>query len=227
MRLATLIAACLMTLAAHSGDRPTGEAVYNAVSAEHREWYLESYRCQLEKARREFEAAEKKSPIRNRARRLASLSEQIEAVEAIERNDPPHLPYMMRGEIKVGRFGYIPRVNIVQVLGPQEVIVQFPAIKGSRPQRIVVGGGVVANVPGSPAKPPGPPFIVRGVDTDGMVDGAESVLIDGVLRVTGTETYATVTGGTNTAFVLEAFDASSVFNVANKESDGTIKTYER
>jgi len=50
------------------------------------------------------------------------------------------------------------------------------------------------------------PFFVRGVETSGMIDDQEVDLRTRAFVITKSETYATVNGGTNTAFVLEAVD---------------------
>lgn len=105
-------------------------------------------------------------------------------------------PQLQVGQI--GRFILSPRPNIRvrQVLGPEEALVAYQRIDGKTY----------------------PMFLLRGFSTAGWADDTE-VKFTRVGEVTGTHSYETAGGGTNTVFVVEPFDVAAAEKFLGAEKD--------
>lgn len=112
--------------------------------------------------------------------------------------------------LTIGDFGQIyagtPRVNVQQVVDANTMLIRVsysvPAFKilGSQPGRqTVVESFQTEQIT----------LMVKGVSTKGATDGAGFDLPQ-VFEVTGTKTYRTVGGGSNTVFVVEPLDTERV-----------------
>lgn len=175
--------------------RTLGESAYDNAPERHRQWYVEHYRAA--RAQVEAELGET-AQLRKRARSAAQRKE-IEAALAkvrqrqadLSRNDPPLIPRLTAGALSTGRVvrldtsrqsslpvDALRRLTVFQVVGFGEVLVQPTYLE------------------------PGPLLLLRNVDTTDVVVGAEFAR-SGLFSVTGTDTYVTVNGATNTVFVLE------------------------
>jgi hypothetical protein len=98
---------------------------------------------------------------------------------------------------RVGDFGQFPNksIPVIQIIGTERLlcILSKPTIQSSKRTTVMV----------------------YGVDTTGWVDG-QSFDCDSVFEITGTETYGTDSGGSQTVFVLKPLDTAPIIELLKK-----------
>jgi hypothetical protein len=130
----------------------------------------------IQSVQKEYERVAKRMSTNKWSRiRGRKLQKQLQAFET---NDPPFMLVLSLERMFIGAMGFPLDMRIYQILGQDEAL-------------MTLDGLVV---------------IVKGVSMNGRIDGQGLSSFQGAnggFEVTGTETYPTTTGGTNTTFVLE------------------------
>lgn len=116
-----------------------------------------------------------------KSRELPAIRRKLRA------NNPPWMPTMALGHpLSIGRVGYAPvEYDVLQVTSETSALVEY-----------------LDHIDESIGKPI---VMVRGVSMRGVTNGGKLDLTKTTMAVTGTETYKTAGGSTNTVFVMERF----------------------
>lgn len=113
--------------------------------------------------------------------------------------------------LKVGQTAYLKDnfAKVEQVINAKnmliDIITGYETIPGTAPRQWTAReAGHLTRAPTiyEPQRPVHEVVWLRGIDTKGLADGSK-VELDKPLKITGTETYETIMGGSKTVFVLE------------------------
>ncbi len=139
------------------------------------------------------------------AQREADLAEKALSLAKLERMTLPSLAAVP----KIGDIFSTPGVNVIQVIDEQAMLVRDYVTEGGR---VAVAGGQVIR---EAVVTHEVWMVLRGFPTAGVVDdsGYEP---KGVLEVTGTESYTTVSGAKKTVFTVRPFDEKRLDAVRKK-----------
>jgi hypothetical protein len=217
MTRAPLVALAVLSLVS-SVSAADGEAAYDAVPAADHEWYVSAYRSAVARAAAGVTASKRLVRTARGGKAKQAAQARLRAYEAeaesLKRNDPPFVPRLTSAEdLKTGRYL---RVSVQEWNGLHAVMVEQVLEDGKAivvPTFAYQSG--VSRATGRPIPQldtrRGKPLILVGIDTTDLTDGVPLKSIDTPFRVTGTETYETVNGGTNTVFRLERVEPADIF----------------
>jgi len=182
-------------------------SAYDAAPEADRKWYIAAYQQALTDAKRaiaEQQALVRRVPSPKAKRAVAEgIATLRKDLERLEKNDPPYLPPIKPHDVKVGRmYGLNETAEYgardpdwfvtFQVLGDDTVLLQHVVT--------TYRTSAVGSVP--TGKKYGTIIKLVGADLNNAVDDQKYVG-SGAFKSTGTETYETAVGGSNTVFVLE------------------------
>ena len=106
---------------------------------------------------------------------------------------------LLMGPIQVGALGLVPEpISIEQRIDGNSALAKIEIPKGSPPRYTAVAGGISRTMTEETV-------FLQGVDLSNAVDGKRFQL-EWIMKITGTKTYGTAAGGTNTVYVLEPLD---------------------
>lgn len=148
---------------------------------------------------------------RMEARRLKDRIEEFKTEINVLKQAPYKKPDLSPFNLEVGDIGRINQfchyLRVVQVLNESRMIIVPGIYHSSRAiPSSQLQDAIQQSVFRSPSAKEGQALLVIDVSTKGIVTNARLSNFDKVFEVTGTKTYRTISGGSNTAFVLKFFD---------------------
>ena len=169
----------------------TGEAAYEDLPEPWRGRFIKDWKAYIDQENaRLLTQTETKSKAKSgsaaAAQRKKDLYGTRKFIAKLKKNVPPYFKRLSFAVGDYGRTDYNP--HVVQVLPPDKVLVTIDQSVGNSTKEHWV--------------------MLKVASTEGMTDGQ---MLNGMLiHITGTTTYATVAGATNTVFVAEQLDLDSL-----------------